>query len=172
MLRVRGPWRCGNLVKNMLTAKLAQNCTCPFPRNSRQLGRQRPKRWGKNVDRGTQKVGRKLFSLDQCSETECTKVCVSTVLHTKATVILFPLKWLLLGVKAFLWSIVSFWIWWQRLNYIYLNLNTLWCVCVCVCVCVCCFVKVLLTWYWGIVTVLGSCLESGDLGCPDPYTSP
>jgi len=33
--------------------------------------------------------------------------------------------------------------------------------------CVCCFV--LLTRYWGIVTVPGSFHKSGDLGCPDPH---
>jgi len=36
--------------------------------------------------------------------------------------------------------------------------------------CVCCFV--LLTQYWGIVTVPGSFLKSGDLGCPDPNPPP
>jgi len=37
-------------------------------------------------------------------------------------------------------------------------------------VCVCCFV--LLTRYWGIVTVPGSFLKAGDLGWPDPHPPP
>ena len=36
--------------------------------------------------------------------------------------------------------------------------------------CACCFV--LLNRYWGIVTVPGSFLESGDLGCLDPHPPP
>jgi len=36
--------------------------------------------------------------------------------------------------------------------------------------CVCSFV--LLNQYWGIVTVPGSFLESGDLGWPDPHPAP
>jgi len=37
-------------------------------------------------------------------------------------------------------------------------------------VCVCCFV--LLNRYWGIVTVPGSFLKTGDLGWPDPHPAP
>jgi len=44
-----------------------------------------------------------------------------------------------------------------------------YCVYVYVCVCVALF---LLNRYWGIVTVPGSFLKSGDLGWPDPHPPP